>query len=83
MTKILIFRKPGTEGYPKAIFRLHSVRRVGYGRIRLAATGCFLGRAEIAWLVGGAVVGPLCYFVARPRKIASATEPKITAAVAS
>jgi NCS1 family nucleobase:cation symporter-1 len=42
-----------------------------------------LGGADIAWLVGGAVVGPLYYFVARPRKIASATEPKITAAVAS
>jgi nucleobase:cation symporter-1, NCS1 family len=39
--------------------------------------------ADIAWLVGGAVVGPLYYFVARPRKIASATAPKITAAVAS
>ncbi len=41
-----------------------------------------LGGADIAWLVGGAVVGPLYYFVAR-RKIARATEPKITAAVAS
>jgi nucleobase:cation symporter-1, NCS1 family len=48
-----------------------------------------LGGADIAWLVGGAVASPLYYFVARhyfvkrPRKIASATEPKITAAVAS
>jgi NCS1 family nucleobase:cation symporter-1 len=42
-----------------------------------------LGGADIAWLVGGAVVAPLYYFVARPRKIASATEPKIIAAVAS
>jgi NCS1 family nucleobase:cation symporter-1 len=42
-----------------------------------------LGGADIAWLVGAAVVGPLYYCVARPRKIASATEPKITAAVAS
>jgi nucleobase:cation symporter-1, NCS1 family len=46
-------------------------------------TATALGGADIAWLVGGAVVGPLYYFVARPRKIASATEPKITAAVAS
>ena len=29
-----------------------------------------LGGADIAWLVGGAVVAPLYYFVARPRKIA-------------
>ena len=42
-----------------------------------------LGGADIAWLVGGAVAGPLYYLVAHPRKIASATEPKITAAVAS
>jgi NCS1 family nucleobase:cation symporter-1 len=42
-----------------------------------------LGGADIAWLVGGAVVGPLYYFAARPRRIASTTEPKITAALAS
>jgi nucleobase:cation symporter-1, NCS1 family len=42
-----------------------------------------LGGADIAWLVGGAFAGPLYYLLARPRRIASATEPKITAAVAS
>jgi NCS1 family nucleobase:cation symporter-1 len=31
-----------------------------------------LGGADIAWLVGGAVVGPLYYLVARPRKLAAA-----------
>jgi NCS1 family nucleobase:cation symporter-1 len=45
-----------------------------------------LGGADIAWLVGGAVVAPLYYFVARPRKIASPagppTEPKVTPAIA-
>jgi hypothetical protein len=33
--------------------------------------------------VAGDAVGPVYYFVARPRRIASATEPKITAKVAS
>ena len=42
-----------------------------------------LGGADIAWLVGGAVVAPLYYLAARPRKIVTAVEPKITAAVAS
>jgi nucleobase:cation symporter-1, NCS1 family len=42
-----------------------------------------LGGADIAWLVGGAVVAPLYYFVARPRRMMIAAEPKITAAVAS
>jgi nucleobase:cation symporter-1, NCS1 family len=42
-----------------------------------------LGGADIAWLVGGALVAPLYYFVARPRKIVTAAEPKITAAIAS
>jgi NCS1 family nucleobase:cation symporter-1 len=42
-----------------------------------------LGGADIAWLVGGAVVAPLYYLVARPRKIVATAEPKISAAVAS
>jgi nucleobase:cation symporter-1, NCS1 family len=42
-----------------------------------------LGGADIAWLVGGAVVAPLYYLAARPRKVLTAVEPKVTAAVAS
>jgi purine-cytosine permease-like protein len=46
-----------------------------------------LGGADIAWLVGLAVVGPLYYLVARlgsrPRESEIAAEQKITAAVAS
>jgi NCS1 family nucleobase:cation symporter-1 len=42
-----------------------------------------LGGADIAWLVGGAVAAPLYYLVARPRRLMSAAEPQITAAVAS
>ncbi len=42
-----------------------------------------LGGADITWLVGGAVAAPLYYLAARPRKIAAAAQPKITAAVAS
>jgi NCS1 family nucleobase:cation symporter-1 len=46
-----------------------------------------LGGADIAWLVGLAVAGPLYYAVARyrsrSRSSAIATEPKITAAIAS
>ncbi len=54
---------------------------------QISCTVTALGGADIAWLAGGAGDGPLYYPphypVARPRKIPSATAPKITAAVAS
>jgi len=42
-----------------------------------------LGGADIAWLIGSAVAAPLYCFAARPRRIVTAVEPKITAAAAS